>query len=386
VFLIVAHQLNRAPPEITNRPANDTDIFVVSVVTPPLGYRPERANLSKYYVSLFSLVKNESEYVREWVTFHLSVGVEHFFLVENDKRTSLRHVLDDFVSEGLVSIYCFPARQRAQKLAFNRGIEALKGISTWVGFLDIDEFAIPSGGKNLADLLRDYEKHPGLAVNWVEFGDSGFDTKPQGWVTENFVDRGPLNFEFPMPGAIGSGVNAVEMNGHARIHNTHVKCFIQPDRTEQFRSAHHFKFTNGEQAVDEKFRPVRGPFSETVSVEKIRINHYWSKSAEERSQKLAKGRVSQNSLLKRSPYTADYAARRSLAASGVLDLTAREISSAIDSAKKTNIAVPDNARVPAPRLRASLRLWSTEQMRTVLQASRKLARTIRSGRFLSTSD
>lgn len=321
--------------------------------------------------------------MREWVTFHLSVGVEHFFLVENDNRTSLMHVLDDFVSEGLVSIYCFPARRQAQKLAFNRGIERLKGISTWVGFLDIDEFAIPTGGNNLADLLRDYEKYPGLAANWVEFGDSGFVTKPQGWVTENFVDRGPLNFKFPMPGAIHSGVSTVEMNSHARIHNTHVKCFIQPDRTEQFRSAHHFKFTNGEQAVDEKFRPVTGPFSQSVSIEKIRINHYWSKSAEERAQKLAKGRVSQNSVLKRSPYSADYAARRSAAASGVLDLIAFEISSAIDSRKKIDISVPDSARDPAPRLRASFRLWVTEYVRNALQVSRKLARRVRSAGLLS---
>jgi len=62
-----------------------------------------------------------------------------------------------------------------------------KNVSTWL-FIDTDEFIYPLNGDGILNIvdfvIKKYEdKNPaGLYMNWLFFGSSGHETKPQGFV------------------------------------------------------------------------------------------------------------------------------------------------------------------------------------------------------------
>jgi len=268
------------------------------------------------YITFCTLVKNEEDYLDEWIAFHLASGVKKFLIVENGKKSPVPPVLRGYIRAGIVTLKYFPASRNAQREAFNRAISYLRNRTRWVGFFDIDEFVFSPSGESLPKVLQQFEDFPGVAVNWVSYGSGGHQTRPSGWVTESFLERGPINHKVPV-----SNYEFQHKSGEVRYRaiNTHVKCFVDPAQTLHFRTAHSFKFKGGRLAVTEKFEPIDGPFSERVSVTNLRVNHYWSKSISELEEKIQKGRVSQQGKRGESRYSWKFAALRESLSNGVMD-------------------------------------------------------------------
>jgi len=336
------------------------------------GSAPKKFSLP--YLSACVIVRDEDEYIEEWIAFHLAVGIERFLVIDNSDSSSLSTILSAYVRSGVVELRKFSSRFKPQIGAYNRALEFLRGKSKWVAFIDVDEFLFPSQEDNLAEVLRQFEEFPGLAVNWVCFGNNGHRKKPTGWVIENFTSRGPLEHVVEIP--------HLRMNSELptakayRPMNSHVKCIVDPSRAQFFRTAHHLSFRDDTAAATETFDPIEGPFSEYVSIEKVRINHYWSKSEEELKDKVRKGRVSQIRKGETSPYSWELASRRMLAATGCQDTTALRF---LENAK-ANYAWAQANRVSNPpkvrRLRYSVLGGFKYLLRTTLIGLRKNQRKI----------
>jgi hypothetical protein len=189
-----------------------------------------------------------------------------------------------------------------------------------LGFIDVDEFLFPTSEKDLPSVLRDFEDYVAVSVNWVAFGSSGHDTPPEGFVLENFTERGELDHPFPMPKLRNPDYPEDHPLGYKPM-NTHVKTLVDPSRTIRFRTAHHYKYLPGLSAVTENKTPVDTPTTETVSVERLRINHYWSKSRQQLLKKISKGAVESKKRKTPHNYVHDSALERDRAASGVIDTT-----------------------------------------------------------------
>ena len=109
-----------------------------------------------------------------------------------------------------------------------------------------------------------------MSVNCVAFGTSGYQTPPAGLVIENYTRRLGLD----------------------RPRSKVVKAIVNPERVVKVgNSSHYFIYEEGRKAVDELRRPVRGVFSDTPSFNVMRINHYFTRSQQERERKLAAPRV-----------------------------------------------------------------------------------------------
>ena len=50
------------------------------------------------YLSLCAIMKDESPYIREWLLFHLEVGVEHFYLYDNGITCGTAEVIKSVTS------------------------------------------------------------------------------------------------------------------------------------------------------------------------------------------------------------------------------------------------------------------------------------------------
>ena len=47
-------------------------------------YRDSKDAIFRYKIAVVAIMKNEGDYIKEWLDFHLKVGVEHFFIYNND--------------------------------------------------------------------------------------------------------------------------------------------------------------------------------------------------------------------------------------------------------------------------------------------------------------
>jgi hypothetical protein len=215
------------------------------------------------YLTACACLGYDVPYVIEWLEFHRLVGVEKFFLYNNGDREAQRELLAPYVADGLVVLHDWPGLP-AQPRAFKHCLEEHAGASRWMAFIDTDEFLFSPTDRSLPEVLSEYEEWPGIGVCRAFFGTSGHRAKPPGLVIESYVRR---------------------LTSHGG--SIWVKSVVDPDNAIRPVNPHCFYFREGF-AVDEQRRPLDNHSAASVTYERLRINHYWTRSEEEAAQKFAR--------------------------------------------------------------------------------------------------
>ena len=220
------------------------------------------------YLAVCAIYRDEADYLAEWVEFHRLAGVERFFLYNNFSQDNHREVLAPYVEQGIVEIRDWPVLDGrvGQIAAYNDCLRFHRHDARWIAFIDLDEFFFSPSGEPLPDVLADYERWPGVAIRWVMFGTSGHETKPPGLVIDNYRRR--INY----------------------VGDINMKTVADPTRVTECATAHNFDYPYLS-AVDENHFPMRGTWVPSESAERLRINHYHWKSAEEYVAKCARMRA-----------------------------------------------------------------------------------------------
>jgi Glycosyltransferase family 92 len=216
----------------------------------PLGTRPPIA------LAVCAIFRDEARYLAEWVNFHRIQGVERFYLYDNRSTDDWRTELEPEIDAGIVEVQHWPFVP-GQRSAYDHCLEHHREDARWIAFIDIDEFLFSPTGRPLPEVLRDFDLHPGVVVNWRIYGTNGFEQPPDGLVIENYLRRPRDDY----PG------------------NGWMKSIVNPRRTLCARSAHHFKLRG--EPVAEDHLPAKGIVVREPTAELLRINHYYAKSEEE---------------------------------------------------------------------------------------------------------
>lgn len=142
----------------------------------------------KYKVSICAIFKNEAPYLKEWLEFNHLVGVDHFYMYNNNSEDNFRSVLAPYIESGLVTLVEWPHNQK-QMECYMDCIQQFSNETRWLGFIDIDEFIIPKSTDNVYDFLKQFEKNRGsVNIYWRMFGTSGLvDRNLSGLVAEDFT-------------------------------------------------------------------------------------------------------------------------------------------------------------------------------------------------------
>ncbi len=217
--------------------------------------RLARAAGKPTYLAACGIYRNEARYLREWVAFHRIVGVERFFLYDNQSTDAHLEALAPYLDDGTVTLHEWPAHP-GQLSAFEHALREHGPESRWIAFLDLDEFLFSPTGRPLPEVLRAYERWPAVAVNRANFGTSGHVTPPPGLVVESYEQR---------------------IEGGA---SRYVKSVVDPGEALEARSPHHFSY-RFRSAVNESEYPVGGMRTKSVSFSRLRVNHYYTRSEEE---------------------------------------------------------------------------------------------------------
>ena len=57
----------------------------------------------RYNYAIVAIVKNEAPYIAEWIDYHKKIGIEKFYIYNNDSTDNLVEVLRKYIDEGSVS-------------------------------------------------------------------------------------------------------------------------------------------------------------------------------------------------------------------------------------------------------------------------------------------
>ena len=126
----------------------------------------------KHRISLCLIFKNEAPFLKEWIDFHRTIGIDHFYLYNNNSTDNYQEVLESYVNKGIVTLIDFPYNY-AQMQAYEHCYEHFKGETNWIGFMDADEFICPRYQTDINEWLSKYDKYHSVLIYFHVFGTGG---------------------------------------------------------------------------------------------------------------------------------------------------------------------------------------------------------------------
>lgn len=249
--------------------ADDTRVNIGFVRLQEIIYSTPKDSLrAKCKLSVCAIMKDEAPYLIEWLEFHKIVGVERFYLYNNNSTDNTLDIVQSYVQSGEVVLHDWPFSPKQQASAYEHCLAAYRQESEWITFLDLDEFLFPTEKNNLIEVLEEFDSVPAVGVNTLIFGSSGHETRPGGLQIENFTQRSQDDFES----------------------NRYIKSIVRPEQILRPNCPHFFVPINDDLfTVTENKEPLASSISERLSVEKLRVNHYHTRSKQEMKQKVMRG-------------------------------------------------------------------------------------------------
>jgi hypothetical protein len=214
---------------------------------PPLGF------------TVCAIFRNEAPYLAEWIAFHRLQGAERFWLYDNRSDDDWRSAISAQADVVQVTPWTITPGQIS---AYEDCIRRHRREARWIAFLDLDEFLFSPTGRPVADVLRDFERHAAVAVNWRMYGTNGHEEPPEGLVIENYLLRGT----------------------DSHPDNRWVKAIVDPRKTIPVVSGPH-SFRHYGVAVGEDHQPAPGAKRAPPTADVLRINHYYTRSESEYARK-----------------------------------------------------------------------------------------------------
>lgn len=239
-----------------------------------LKYRLKRDHTRpRYYLAVCAIAKNEGPYFQEWIEWHRKMGVEKFYIYDNESADGTKEVLAPYIESGVVEYTFFPGQKR-QLAAYDDCFERHRTEARWIAVIDLDEFIVPVKDETIPAFLHRMEAFSSVEINWLVYGSGGAKKREAGGVMERFRSHSLPEHRL----------------------NTHVKSIVDPRRVCTMTGCHEAARLSGNSADSHGEVLKKGFRDRRPQQDVIRINHYAVKSYEEFLSKRARGRARINKL------------------------------------------------------------------------------------------
>lgn len=232
----------------------------------------EKKMTFQHEIAIVAIAKNEGLYLREWVEFHLLIGITKIFFYDNDSSDNTHQLIQPYIDNGLIEYQLMSGVGR-QLDAYNDAIVKYKYKCRFMAFIDIDEYIMPEKpyhqiSEVVQCVLTKRSNAVGIALNWCLYGNSGHKSRPAGLIIESYVDR--ANETNPM--------------------NHMIKTLCNPRMVNIYISPHYPQYRLGAISVDSTgLRRSKGWFCRDLTFKNLRLNHYYCKSEEDYKIKTSRG-------------------------------------------------------------------------------------------------
>ena len=204
------------------------------------------------------LIKDEHDYLKEWIDHHLALGIDEIYLYEDYTSKSHSAITEPYGDkvhlQSIDTIFKENEKNFSQKdiksgsffqhKLFQWFPIEFKNVFDWVLFIDIDEFLILK--EPLQSFLEEYKDESAIYIKWKFYGANGHIKKPQGKVVDNYTKPIATSFDY--------GIN--------------YKSFVNLKKYTYWSAPIH-KVEGGKYPIT------------SYGIHKAHINHYFTKSWEE---------------------------------------------------------------------------------------------------------
>jgi len=215
-----------------------------------------------YYLSVCCIIKNES-YLEEFIVYYNIVGVEHFYIYDNNSDNPIKNRLNNFYFNRICTIIDFPGEGK-QFPAYQHCLKNYGNQTKWMAIIDGDEYIVPKQDWSIRDLLNRNEHAQAIGINWVIFGSNFYENIQQGYL----VDK----YRYCEDGQ-----------------NPHIKSIFQPHFVTSVSHPHFVNIMDNSKYIDSKGNIISGPFNDNYTIDLIQINHYHYRSVEDYIKKHNRG-------------------------------------------------------------------------------------------------
>jgi hypothetical protein len=137
--------------------------------------------MSKYYLAVGAMFKNESHSIEEWLKHYIYHGVDHFYLINDNSTDRTVEILGPYIEKGLVTLFSVeePYYLGRQRNLYNRHVLPLLKETKWLLMIDLDEYVWSKMDVSLPSVLRTFESYGQIQITERVFGSSGLMEQPQ---------------------------------------------------------------------------------------------------------------------------------------------------------------------------------------------------------------
>jgi hypothetical protein len=227
----------------------------------------------KYNLSIASCFRNELPFLEEWIKYHLLIGIQHFYLANNDiDKAPANHLLLPYIKKGIVTLLPECELVFGHWKSIPRLLKLAAGKTKWLAVIDIDEFIYPQKQDfDIYPIIKEFEKSEiaALGIGWCTYG-SADQIFHQPLVTQSYLRRAYRNHP----------VNSTN------------KLIIRPEYVNECKG-HSFLFRDGN-VVNTLFNKIEineecKYKTKEIIWNKLRLNHYPIKSLEDFFKKIERG-------------------------------------------------------------------------------------------------
>lgn len=228
-------------------------------------------------VAIMAIAKNESRYIKEWLDYHRNLGIDRFYIINNDEPDE-NTMYDMLKDESDVVQFNVPGAEELKKVGMQEGVynsiyqNVIKkaGDVKWLAVIDIDEF-LYFNGKSIKEFLSDsiFNDTDVIHLNWRLYGDNGqiyYEDKP---VQERFPNQCPLNVVYNSEEAKKGVLENMFIKSIIRVSDKPTRIFIHTTMVQNGITR------RGDGTVS------ISPWCEPLSDDNNYVKHYNTKSLEE---------------------------------------------------------------------------------------------------------
>ncbi|KAL8545768.1 hypothetical protein ACS0TY_005770 [Phlomoides rotata] len=154
---------------------------------------PQRLDhVKQHKLCVCTMLRNQARFLHEWITYHTRVGIEQWFIYDNNSDDNIEDVVGSLVDSNYnITRHLWPWIKTQEAGLSHCALRARESCE-WVGFIDVDEFFHLPKGESLYDVVLNESranKVAELRIPCHSFGPSGLKNVPKNGVMAGYTCR-----------------------------------------------------------------------------------------------------------------------------------------------------------------------------------------------------
>ncbi|KAJ9540325.1 hypothetical protein OSB04_026831 [Centaurea solstitialis] len=164
-----------------------------SIARPDFSPAPDATPiLIRRRVCVCTMLRNQARFLREWVVYHSRIGVERWFVYDNNSDDEIEDVIESLADQGFEITRRVWPWIKTQEAGFAHCALRARDSCEWVAFIDVDEFLHLRNGVHLGTVIGNLTGRPDVAELRIlchNFGPSGLKQVPPEGVMVGYTCR-----------------------------------------------------------------------------------------------------------------------------------------------------------------------------------------------------